>query len=249
MTDRDPGVVFQETTRYSRRRDTSVCRAPASPPLHKAYPDVELLPLPRPEAWPDDGVLGAIDRRRSIRSYTADPLTQDQLGALLLASAGITATARGFAFRAAPSAGALYPIETYVVAHHVEGLAAGVYHYSIAHHGLEALHEGDTRKAVAGAGLSQPCLEDAAAVFVWTAMVDRCRAKYRDRGWRYVYLDAGHIAAHLSLAAVALGLGTVQVGAFYDDELAELLGVDLDTEPPLYLSTVGRPAGDARPNV
>jgi len=241
MNERDPGEVFQEDTRYSRRQTTSMRRAPPSPPLYKAYPGVDLVPLPRPEERPDTGVLDAIAARRSIRSYTADPMTLDELGTLLQASAGITATTRGFAFRAAPSAGALYPVESYLVANRVEGLDPGVYHYGVAHHGLEAIHLQDVRKVVAAAGLGQPCLENASAVFIWTAMIDRCRAKYRDRGWRYVYLDAGHIAAQLSLAAVALGLGSVQVGAFYDDELAELVGVDLDEEPPLYLSAVGRP--------
>jgi len=238
---RNPGEVFQQQTRYSRRRSAPAQMArPPRPELYKPYPGALRTALPRPEGR-GAGVFEVAEARRSVRSFRAEPLALDGLGALLHASAGVTATQHGMAYRAAPSAGALYPVETYVIAHAVAGLEPGVYHYAVADHALDQVSAGDLRQAIADVGGGQGVLSGAAAVFVWTAVVDRCRHKYRERAWRYVYLDAGHVAAHVSLAAVALGLGSCQVGAFYDDELAELLGVDLDTEPPLYLTAVGRP--------
>ena len=108
-------------------------------------------------------------------------------------------------------------------------------------HLLEQLATRDLRAEVAAAALDQPVAADAAAVFVWTAVFGRSRWKYRERAYRYVYLDAGHIAAHVSLAAVALGLATCQLAAFYDDELNALVGVDGRTEGAVYLTVVGRP--------
>lgn len=238
---RDPGDVFQQQTRYSRVEPGGgpVAR-PLRPGLYKEYAEAERVALPEP-AWDQSTVttLEAIQARRSVRAYEDGPLPLVHLSTLLAASAGITETRRGLAWRAAPSAGALYPVETYLVVNRVEGLEPGVYHYQVAHHDLVQLEPGDFRQAVVDAGGGQEMLGAAPVVFVWTALLDRCRHKYLARGLRYVYLDAGHVAAQLSVAAVALGLGSVQVGAFYDDELAAIVGVDLDDEPPVYLSAVG----------
>ena len=238
---RDPGEVFQRETRYDRHRTTTAKAVPPPcPDLYKRYPGARRTPLTRPDGA-GSGLFDVTAARRSVRSFSGAPLALDDLGAMLYASAGVTATQRGMAYRAAPSAGALYPVETYVIAHSVEGLQPGVYHHAVAEHALDQVAVGDLRQALAEAGGGQGVLSRAAAVFVWTAVVDRCRHKYRDRAWRYVYLDTGHVAAHVSLAAVALGLGSCQVGAFYDDDLAGLIGVDLDSEPPLYLTAVGTP--------
>ena len=240
---RGPGEQFQEETRYSRRRAivSSVAR-PVRPSLYKHYASAPRVNLPSPPRQGSVGVFDATSTRRSVRAFGSAPLTLVEVGAVLFAGAGITANKQGMACRAAPSAGALYPIETYLVVHSVKGLAPGLYHHAVEDHSLEQLRCADLRAGIVEAGGGQRMLGEAGMVLVWTAVIDRCRSKYLERAWRYVYLDAGHVAAHVSLAAVALELGSCQVGAFYDDDLADLVGVDLHGEPPLYLTAVGRPS-------
>jgi SagB-type dehydrogenase family enzyme len=274
-----PGRAFQEQTRYSRR--TMEGRAldwRSKPPAYKFYADVPVIGLPAPvrapEAVPtleeDAKPAGApgldlwtcVGLRRSVRSYSAAPLTLLDLSRLLWASAGLTrsfTTTHGQDFyRASPSAGALYPIETYVVANAVEGLEPGLYHYRVTGidvlerpvtqgcHSLEQLRTGDLRAEVAAAALDQPMCARAGAVFLWTAVFVRSEWKYRERAYRYVYLDAGHVAAQLSLAAVALGLGSCPVAAFYDDEADALVGIDGRNEAVIYMTAVGNPSRPVR---
>jgi SagB-type dehydrogenase family enzyme len=159
--------------------------------------------------------------------------------ALLWASTGIQRTERDYEFRTVPSAGALYPIETYVVANNVEDLEKAVYHYNIRTHSLEELNTGDFGEEMAHAALGQKMCADAAVVLVWTAMFDRSKWKYAQRAYRYVYLDAGHIAQNLALSATSIGLGSCQIGAFFDDEVNQIIGADGVEESVLYLSVVG----------
>jgi SagB-type dehydrogenase family enzyme len=159
----------------------------------------------------------------------------------LWASTGIQRIEEGHAYRTVPSAGALYPIDTYVIAHRVEGIGPGVYHYGVRDHHLDEVTSGDFRADLTRAALFQEFCAEAGATFVWTAIFARAKRKYRQRAYRYVYLDAGHIAQNLALAAVGLGLGTCQVAAFFDDEMNALLGVDGVEESVIYLSAVGHP--------
>jgi SagB-type dehydrogenase family enzyme len=143
--------------------------------------------------------------------------------------------------RAAPSAGALYPIESYVVVHAVDGVETGVHHYDVEHHRLELVRAGDLRRPLADAAGGQPIAREAAAVFVWSAVFDRCKIKYGQRAYRYVYLDAGHIAQNLALAAVGLGLVSCPMAAFFDDEIESIIGADGEEEGAIYLTAVARP--------
>jgi len=147
----------------------------------------------------------------------------------------------GYALRTAPSAGALYPVETYVIAHRVDSLEPGAYHYAVLERELERLRSGDLRLPVARAALDQGIAAEAAAVFVWSAIWRRSTWKYGQRAYRYAPLDAGHIAENVALAAVGLGLGTCQIAAFYDDEANALLDLDGDEESVIYMTVVGRP--------
>ena len=174
----------------------------------------------------------AITQRRSVRSFTDRELTQSQLSQLLWAAQGIT-DPRGL--RAAPSAGALYPLELYVVS------SGGLYHYQPDGHRVVTLAEEDLRQAVWEAGLKQDALRDAPAVFLIAAVYQRTAIKYGDRAERYVHLEAGHAAQNLLLQAVALGLGGVPIGAFNDDQLHSALSLPQD-HAPLYLIPVGYPA-------
>jgi SagB-type dehydrogenase family enzyme len=237
----DAGQAYLRQTRHSRdhlvggRMDWM-----HQPDWFKTYPGSARVALPD-LALDDSGLFDALARRRSLRAYGREPLALGELSALLWAAAGITAKEEGFALRTAPSAGGLYPIEHYVVANHVEGLEQGLYHYDVLGRALERLYAVDLRMPVARAALDQSIAAQAQAVFVWTAVLERSRWKYGERFLRYVLLDAGHIAANVALAATALGLGTCQVAAFFDEEAAALLGVDPDVEPVVYMSTVGRP--------
>ena len=134
-----------------------------------------------------------------MRAYGPEPLALGELSALLWAAAGVTARQQGFAFRTAPSAGGLYPIEHYVVANDVEGLERGLYHYDVLGRALERLVVADLRVPLAKAALGQRVCADAQAVFVWTAVLQRSRWKYGERFARYVLLDAGHIAENVAL--------------------------------------------------
>jgi SagB-type dehydrogenase family enzyme len=161
------------------------------------------------------------------------------LALLLWATQGITAAAGNFLLRASPSAGALYPVETYLAVHRVEGVEPGIWHFQVPGASLELIQAGDYRRELVAAGLDQDFLGTAAAVFLWTGVLDRARWKYRERAIRYLFLDAGHICQNLMLAATALGLGVCPVGAFFDDEVEALVQVDGVQEVALYLASVG----------
>jgi SagB-type dehydrogenase family enzyme len=245
--DEDIGERYLRATRHSRGHIVGARMDWAQQPSwSKSYPQaprVALPPLtPGSEAAAAASLLDVLARRRSVREYGPPPLDLEELGALLWAAAGVTARQMGFAFRTAPSAGGLFPIEHYVVANSVSGLDPGVYHYAVLDEALELVRAGDHRLNVAHAALDQAIAAEADAVFVWTAVLERSRWKYGQRFARYIFLDAGHIAENVALAAVALGLGSCQIAAFFDDEAAFLLGVDEDEEPVVYMTTVGRPA-------
>jgi SagB-type dehydrogenase family enzyme len=156
----------------------------------------------------------------------------------LHAASGITDAVGGF--RSAPSAGALYPFETYAVVHDVEGLDPGLYHYAVTEHMLEQLRVQDLRTEMVVAGIGQEMLGRAQVCFVLSAVFQRTRWRYRERAYRYVLLEAGHIGQNLYLVATSIGLGACAVGAFLDDHLNSLLGLDGQQEAVIYVVTVGK---------
>jgi len=196
------------------------------------------IPLPEEMAQGALSLEEAIDHRRSVRKYSDQPLQLEELSRLLHAADGITEPRYGF--RAAPSAGALYPLELYVVTNRVRQLDQGIYHYLADSHSLELIRGGDFGGAAASAALGQEVIANAAAVLVVSAVMERTRKKYGSRAERYVLLEAGHVGQNVYLAATALGLGICAVGAFYDDELNRLLTLDAPREAALYLLAVGR---------
>ena len=184
-------------------------------------------------------VWGAIAERRSIREFSNRSITFSELSQLLWATQGITLKALGFEFRASPSAGALYPIETYLDVNRVEEIPSGIYHYNVKEAKLTLLKEGQFGPELSEAGLDQEMLEEAACVFIWAAIVGRSKWKYRERAYRYIYMDAGHIGQTLYLAATALNLGCCTVGAFFDEEVDRVIGVDGKNELSVYLGAIG----------
>ncbi|MBM3146986.1 MAG: SagB/ThcOx family dehydrogenase [Actinobacteria bacterium] len=236
-----PGESFQRATRYERqslrgwRLDWE--RQPSD---HKEYPADGRVPLPEPLRDDGPGLWSLLQRRRSERRYAQEGLTLAELGQVLWAGDGMTLVGADMAFRSAPSAGALYPIETYVAVHRVADLAAGVWHYDVRRHALDPVRTGDVRVETARAALDQQIALTADAVLLWTAVFARTTWKYPQRGYRYMYMEAGHIAQNTALAALGLGLATCQIAALYDDEANALVGADGGRESVLYMSTLAR---------
>ena len=234
------GDLFFEQSKYRRHQlPQHSLDWDRKPEGYKAYPDAEVVVLPKIGAVQSDSLFDLLRERESIRSYSPTPLTVEQVGCLLWAATGIRVWAAGFSFRTAPSAGALYPIETYVAINRVSDVASGLYHYNIRYHQLELLQLGGFGERVAHAALDQGMCADAGMVVLWTGVFARSKWKYGQRAYRYVFLDCGHIAENLALAATALGLGSCQIAALYDEEVNRLLGVDGVEESVLYLSSVG----------
>ncbi len=238
----DIGDRFQQETKYFRGK---LSGRPllwyAKPKTYKHYPNIPKIKLGAPSVEEGKTLWEVIRKRQSIRNFKDKPLSKGHLTQLLWATQGITRREMGFEFRACPSAGALYPVETYIVIHNVEDIDPGIYHYNVKNHELEQLKKGDFRNQTAQAALDQDMAYTASVVFVWTAVFQRSKWKYKQRAYRYVYLDAGHIAQSLALAAVSLDLGTCQIAALYDDEVNSLLEIDGEEESVLYMSVVGHP--------
>ncbi len=192
----------------------------------------DVITLPPPEQSGRVSVEEALARRRSVREFSGKPVTEQQLGQLCWAAQGIT---QSDGRRTAPSAGALYPLELYVVT------SSGFFHYQPKKHQLQVRNHRDLRPQLHLAALGQDSVREAAAVFVITGKYARTASKYGDaRSPRYVHLEAGHAAENLLLQAVALHLGAVPVGAFDDPQLKRVLSL-LEGEEPLYLVAVGHP--------
>jgi SagB-type dehydrogenase family enzyme len=213
------------------------------PPLYKTYPDTLSIELPNVDLSELASIktldlATTIATRRSRRRYnTQSTLSLEQLSQLLFLAQGITWDEREF--RTVPSSGALYPLEIYPIVHRVDGLEPGIYHHAIQNHQLELIKAGDLRQPLIKAGLNQDFLGEAQVCFVISGIFQRTRWKYHERTYRYVLLEAGHLGQNLYLAATALGLGVCGIGAFFDDPLNELLGIDGEEEAALYLVTVG----------
>jgi len=199
------------------------------------------IPLPPEMAAGTLSLEQAIDRRRSQRHYSDLPLSLTELGRLLHSAYGVTDSRHRL--RAAPSAGALYPLEVYVVVNHVQGLARGIYHYVPDHHALEVVRSGDFQDALASRALGQEVIARASVILAIVAVVERTSKRYKSRAERYVYFEAGHLAQNVCLQATALKLGCCPTGAFLDDEVDQLLGVDGERERAIYLLAVGRVEG------
>ena len=235
-----PGRLFQHATKHHRGgmmigAGEQRSRARAIPP------EDQLVRLPAPQRTEGPPLWDVVGARRSVRRYGGAPLSPAELSQLLWACQGITAERRGLSFRAAPSAGALYPIDTYLLANAVDGLPPGIYRYVSEAHALTLVRPGALGEQACAAALDQGMVQDAQATFFWTATFGRARWRYGERCYRYAYLDAGHIAQNLALAAVGLGLASCQIAAYYDDECDGLLGADGVDETVVYMSVVGRP--------
>jgi SagB-type dehydrogenase family enzyme len=192
----------------------------------------EIVELPPPQIEGKVSVEQALLERRSVREFTKEDLTWEEISQLLWAAQVITEERYGF--RTAPSAGALYPLELYVVKRE------GVYHYLPQGHRLKKTSDGDLRSSLCRAALGQRAIKEAPCDIMITYVYQRTKQKYGQRGIRYVHIEAGHVAQNIHLQAVALGLSSAPIGAFNDSEAKRVLSLPQDNEPICIIS-VGHP--------
>lgn len=195
-----------------------------------------VVSLPALGTAPAMSVSQALEQRRSLRDYADRAITAEELAWVVHAATGITSTS---GLRIAPSAGSLYPIETYVAVSRVAGMDPGIYHVDVRAQALEPVRSGSVAGDLMVAGLGQDFLRTAPVVIVLTGLFQRSRWKYRERHYRYVCWEGGHMTQNVYLAAEAVGLGACMVGAFLDGMVNDLVGVDGRTEAALGLIALG----------
>jgi SagB-type dehydrogenase family enzyme len=198
--------------------------------------EAEDVKLPQPQYDSKVSIEKTLLMRRSVRAYADKPLTLDEISQLLWAAQGITNPS---GFRTAPSAGALYPLEVYLLVGNVNNLPNGVYKYKPERHELVKILRGDKRAELCAAALGQTCVKKSAAVIVLAAVYERTTGKYGQRGTRYVHIEVGNASQNIYLQAVSLNLGTVLIGAFDDGKVKKVLNMQ-NTEQPLSIMPVGK---------
>jgi SagB-type dehydrogenase family enzyme len=214
--------------------------AATEPPEASGMPtDARIEKLPPPDRSGTRPFEALLQERLSVRAFAPDTLPAATIGQLLWAAGGETRTSGRFTHRTIPSAGALHPLELYVLT------PAGIGHYDVAAHAITWRQPGDRRADLAAAALGQRCLREAPLIVVISAVPARTTVKYGRRGERYATMEAGFACQNLLLEAVALGLGAVPVGAYDDDRVRAVLGLPAQ-EVPLLLVPVGRPAAAPR---
>jgi len=196
----------------------------------------EWISLPQPEYDSQTSIESALLERRSIRDYSSTPLSLHEISQLLWAAQGIT---RPGGYRTAPSAGALYPLELYLISGEVEQLPAGVYRYHSIEHRLEQHMLGDVRQELSAAALNQESVRHAPAVILIAAVYERTTQKYGERGRQYVHMEVGSAAENIYLQSESLDLGTVFIGAFHDDQVRQVVAMDKE-EVPMCIMPVGK---------
>ncbi len=210
----------------------------------------EIIKLSEPKLKGSISVEETMLNRRSVRDFKSDALSLEQVSQILWAAYGITkemntpSTVRG-GLKTAPSAGARYPLEIYVVVGNVNGLGKGIYKFLPEGHLLMKTYDQDVRKELAEAALDQEFIEQAPISLFYSAVYSRTTSKYRQRGRdRYVCMDLGHSAENVCLQVVAMGLGTCAVGAFEDRIVRNVIMIP-DEEEPLYIMPIGYPVGES----
>ncbi|MEP0766405.1 MAG: SagB/ThcOx family dehydrogenase [Fimbriimonadia bacterium] len=213
------------------------CEPQAVSELDTVSPSTTSITLPPPATDGKTSLEKAIYERRSVRSFADSPLTLAQISQLAWAAQGVTDKASGF--RTVPSAGALFPLEAYLVVGQVDGLEPGMYRYIPKDHALRLITKGDQRAALCSGALDQAAIREAPVSFVIAGIYSRTAGKYGLRAERFVHMEAGHVGQNLALQAVALGLGSVCIGGYDDSEVRRALMLP-DEEVPLYIIPIGR---------
>ncbi len=201
-------------------------------------PEKKILRLPHP-SFPDVSFPKVLLRRRSRRDFKEVPLELEKFSAVLFSAQGITGEKYGFALRTAPSAGATYPVDLVVFARNVEGVEKGLWLYIPENHSIRLIKKGNFSAELSEIAVGQDEPERASTTLIMIGVVERIFPRYAERSLRYIFLECGHISQNVYLMSEALGLGSVSIGAFYDDELAKLAGYNPKEVIAAYMHAVG----------
>lgn len=198
-------------------------------------------PIELPAFEPQPGILKLIESRRSVRQYENKPISLEELSKIIWGTQGVTAIRGASMLRSVASAGNRHPLNTYIAANRVDGLDKAVYFYDRLNNCLIPIRKDDYSKELNTACLDQTMVSECSAYFIWTAVTARTTEKYQARGYRYIFLDVGHIGGQLQLICQEMGLGSCNIAAFLDDSISKFLGLGSEFEVPVYMATVGVP--------
>jgi len=216
---------------------TSITSFESDEKVNNTVPETRKIKLPDPRTDGTVSLEKTLSERRSIREYRKEPLELSEISQLLWSAQGITNKSSGK--RTSPSAGALFPLEIYVVAGNVNDLEDGIYKYRTETHELILVKSGDNREDIYTKVYSREWLKNVPSFLIFAGVYERTTGKYGERGKRYVHIEVGHSAQNVLLQAVAMNLGTVVMGAFDDTTLKKVIGMTED-EQPFYIIPVGR---------
>ena len=241
------GKEFVRLTKYENLEPSPQSLGVPLPPLELSLPaDAEILPLPAGKglALPRLDLAELIEQRESLRKYADTPLTLQELAFLLWGTQGIKSISdKPITKRTVPSAGSRHPLDTFLLVNRVEGLQPGLYRYLAVEHKLAHLPAPqDFNPLMTKACHDQPHVGNSAVTFMWVADAQRTVWRYCQRGYRYLYLDAAHVCQNLYLMAEAIGCGVCAIGAYDDDRVNGLLGLDGENQFAIYLATLGKRA-------
>jgi SagB-type dehydrogenase family enzyme len=245
---KDTGKKFMRDTYYDRISKSPQEEGVPQPALELPIPEEAVqIPLPKIESFelPQMSLVESILQRRSLRRYTDEALTLEELSLLLFTSQGIQELREGrknkITFRTVPSAGARHAFETFLLINRVEGVPAGLYRYSALNHSLVEVNlDADIAERVTEGNYGQKQVLNSAVTFLWVAIVERMTWRYVERGYRYLHLDAGHVCQNVSLVAEAINCGVCAIAAYDDAKLNEVLGVDGDEAFAIYVAALGK---------
>lgn len=240
------GQEFLEKTKYAYLEKTDQSSGVAEPPLELGYDaNASIIDLPLPqdiELYTSD-LTTAIQHRKSIRKYSTLPLSLAELSHLLWCTQGVKEVQSNKTIRTVPSAGSRHPLETWLVINNVSNIQPGLYRFLALRHQLAlTAHsiDGDIMAEAVKCCRDQNFINQAAALFIWAAVPYRTTWRYGERGYRYLFLDAGHVCQNLYLAAESIDAGVCAINAYDDDRMNALIGLDGVNAFSLYMATVGK---------
>ena len=237
------GEQFIERTKHSNLGPSDQSSGKPQPPLQLEFNETQpVVKLPKPSEIKTEfaDVRKIIEQRKSIRNYSPAPLTLDQMSYLLWCTQGVQTVFKGTTLRTVPSAGARHAFETYLLINNVDGITPGLYRFLAMEHSLINISlDKYIADKITKACLNQIFIKSSAVTFIWIAVPYRMNWRYGERGYRYLYLDAGHVCQNLYISAESINCGTCAIAAYLDDELNQILGLDGKEEFVIYLATVG----------
>ena len=236
------GGGFIERTKHKYLEPSAQQRGLPQPPLVTPFGEgTHAIELPAPSGT-GANLKQIIDGRTSVRKYEATPLSQAELSYLLWCTQGVKRVIGSQAtLRTVPSAGARHALETYLLVNRVSELVPGLYRYLPLGHKVGAFVTGDNIAGrITQACLGQEFVRQSAVTFIWVAAVQRMVWRYQERGYRYLFLDAGHVCQNLYLAAESIGCGACAIAAYDDDAMNNLLQLDGEQEFVIYVAAVGK---------